>query len=158
MTIVRAVARGYRLQDSDADDVVQIVCLALFEHLERIREPRALPAWVITTARRESLRLLRRREKVVPVAFISERDDQARDDVDAGILQAELTQAVQDGLTDLPQTQRTLLSLMYDGETRSYRDIGEILAIPVGGIGPTRARGLARLRRSPAVSSYLAAS
>jgi DNA-directed RNA polymerase specialized sigma24 family protein len=51
-----------------------------------------------------------------------------------------------------------LLSLMYDGETRSYRDIGAILAIPIGGIGPTRARGLERLRRSPAVSSYLAAS
>src|SRR5688572_5814108 len=59
LPLVRAVARGYRLTDGDVDDVAQTVWMLLLEHVARIREPRALPAWLITTARRESLRLIR---------------------------------------------------------------------------------------------------
>lgn len=156
--IIGTVARSYRLPGCDIDDVVQIVCLALFEHLGGIREPRAVPAWVITVARRESMRLVRGQRKVVLVDGFDEIDDLKRQDVDADLLRAELAQALRAGLTDLPRTQRTLLLLLTDGQQRSYREIGDLLAIPIGSIGPTRARGLARLRRSPTVSRYLAAS
>ena len=38
----------------------------------------------------------------------------------------------------------------------SYREIIRILAMPVGSIGPTRARSLARLRATAAVRDYVA--
>src|ERR671939_1184885 len=61
-----SVARGHRLGTADAADVVQTTWLRLVEHLQEIREPDRLTAWLITTARRENLRLvgLARREDV----------------------------------------------------------------------------------------------
>src|SRR3954447_426661 len=67
LPLVTAVIRRYRLSASDADDVNQTVWLRLVEHLDGLREPRALPGWLATTPRHEGLRLLKRggRELVV---------------------------------------------------------------------------------------------
>jgi len=56
---VRAVARAHRLTAHDVEDVVQTTWLRLVEHIHRIRDARALGAWLETTARREILRFLR---------------------------------------------------------------------------------------------------
>ena len=45
-----SVIRSFRLQGCDAEDVGQTVWLRLVEHLGELREPRALPKWIITTA------------------------------------------------------------------------------------------------------------
>ena len=161
LPLVRVVARGHRLNDADVEDVGQTVCLTLFEHLDRIREPEALPAWIITTARRESLQTIRRRGRLHLVdpldhtAFDSVDD---RIDVDAKPGRAHLPRALRDGLADLPRLQRELLLLLTDDQSRDYREIGRMLAMPVGSIGPTRARGLARLRTTTAIRDYLAAT
>src|SRR6266568_5015213 len=62
-----AVARSYRLDPADAADVVQTAWLRLVEHLDRIEEPARLVGWLVTTTRRECLRVLRRagRERLV---------------------------------------------------------------------------------------------
>jgi RNA polymerase sigma factor (sigma-70 family) len=155
--IIRAVGRGYRLPGNDVDDVIQTVCLRLFENLGRIRTPQALPAWLVTTARRECLRLVRRRSQFIPMDSIDELDGHETHGVDADLLRAELAQALRAGLTELTRTQRDLLLLLADDRPHTYREIGRLLAMPIGSIGPTRARGLTRLRRSPAVARYMAA-
>ena len=155
--IIGAVGRGYRLPGNDVDDLVQIVCLRLFENLGRIRMPQALPAWIVTTARRECLRLVRRRGQLIPVDSVAELEGHETRAVDADLLRAELAQALRAGLTELTRTQRDLLLLLADDRPYSYQEIGRLLAMPIGSIGPTRARGLTRLRRSPAVARYLAA-
>ena len=104
---VRAIARGYRLGDADIDAVGQTVCLRLVEHLGRIREPRALPAWIGATARNESLRLASSRtDPVDPLdhsTFDGRADDGRVDDgVDADLLRAAQAKAVRDGLAPLP--------------------------------------------------------
>jgi RNA polymerase sigma factor (sigma-70 family) len=58
--LVWHIARGHRLGEADANDVVQTVWLRLVESLPRLREPAAVGGWLATTARNESLRLLRR--------------------------------------------------------------------------------------------------
>ena len=58
--LVWHVARGHRLGEADATDVAQTVWLRLVESLPRLREPAAVGGWLATTARNESLRLLRR--------------------------------------------------------------------------------------------------
>lgn len=65
--LVWAVTRTYRLGEKDAEDVSQFVWLRLVEQLARIREPLALPRWIITTARRESQRLVARLNRTVLV-------------------------------------------------------------------------------------------
>jgi RNA polymerase sigma factor (sigma-70 family) len=160
LPLIGAIARGYRLNNADIEDVSQTVCLRLVEHLHRIRRAEALPAWIATAARRESLRLARHRGRIVPIECpdnISGSDaPDGHRDVDANLLNLELGRVLCEGLSQLPANQRELLILLSDEQSYSYREIGEILAMPIGSIGPTRSRGLARIKATPAVHDYLA--
>ena len=65
--LVRAITSRYPLGEHDAEDVAQVIWLRLVEHLHRLREPLALPGWIATTARHESLRLARAHGRTLPV-------------------------------------------------------------------------------------------
>ena len=158
LPLVHTIARGYRLNDADVDDVGQTVFLRLLEHLDRIREPRALPKWIVTTARHESLRLSRSRSRIIPVDELGDSVSDDPVDMNAGQVQAEQGRVLRAGLARLTPLQRDLLLLLTDDQARSYREIGTLLAMPVGSIGPTRARSLAQLRSPPAIRNYLAAA
>jgi RNA polymerase sigma factor (sigma-70 family) len=155
--LVRATTRTFRLGEHDAEDVGQVVWLRLLEHIHRLREPRALPGWIATTARHESLRLARARGRTL---LVDPLDDGAHEfaggdpEIDADLLQAEEVEAVREGLAELPTTQRDLLLLIAADPPLSYREISTRLGMPVGSIGPTRARTLARLKATSAVSRY----
>lgn len=158
-TLVRAVTRGYRLNERDAEDVLQTVWLRLVEHIERLREPRALPSWLVRTASHESLRLTRNNRRFL---LIDPLDDpmhrlevEQPGEPDAELLRVEQVEAVRRGLATLPPAQRDLLELLSSDQPLSYREISEILDMPTGSIGPTRARGLARLGATPSVRDYL---
>jgi RNA polymerase sigma factor (sigma-70 family) len=155
LPLVHTIARGYRLNDADTDDVGQTVFLRLLEHLDRIREPRALPKWIMTTARHESLRLSRSRIRTIPVDELGDSPSDDPVDINAGLVRDEQGRVLRAGLARLTPLQRDLLLLLTDDQARSYREIGALLAIPIGSIGPTRARSLAQLRATPAVRSYL---
>lgn len=75
--------------------------------------------------------------------------------VDEEMLLAERDAALREGLTQLPPRCRNLLTLLIAQPPVPYAQISERLGIPVGAIGPTRARCLAKLRRSPAVSALI---
>src|SRR5215212_3361135 len=66
--LVRSVCRAHRLDDADADDVAQLTWLRAVEHIGRLRDRGRFGAWVGTTARRECLRILQGRRRVVPTA------------------------------------------------------------------------------------------
>jgi RNA polymerase sigma factor (sigma-70 family) len=155
--LVRGIARSYRLDESAIDDVMQMVWLRLIEHLERIREPRALSTWIITTARHESLRLAKGQAKLVSFDLFLVDAEPAAEHVDiaGALLRSETARIVREGLAELPPLQRDVLLLLSIDPPVTYRDISRILDIPIGSIGPTRARGLERLRATPAVRAYL---
>jgi RNA polymerase sigma factor (sigma-70 family) len=157
LPLVRSVVRGFRLSDWDADDVAQTVWVRLLEHLDRIREPEALPGWIATTARHESLRLARRHGREAPMDELEEHVHPSADraDLDDDMLCAERDRAVRDGLAELPTGQQKLLVLLTADPPPSYRDISRHLGMPVGSIGPTRARSLERLRNTSAVQAWL---
>ncbi|WP_448628521.1 RNA polymerase sigma factor [Geodermatophilus sp. URMC 64] len=158
LPLVRSVTRGYRLGDRDAEDVAQTVWLRLLEHLDRIREPVALPGWIAATARHEALRLARGQGRAAPLDPFGDSGPQPADertDVDAGLLRAERDRAVRDGLAELPDLQRELLVLLTLDPPPSYRDISRRLGMPVGSIGPTRSRSLQRLRNTRSLRDLL---
>ncbi|MDQ1626795.1 MAG: hypothetical protein QOI54_539 [Actinomycetota bacterium] len=143
-----SVARGYRLERSDAADVVQVAWLRLVEHLPSLREPERVGSWLATTVRRECLQLLATRKRRGTTV-----DDQILEGVPAQVApvdsqlltrerHAELWQAFT-GLTE--RCQKLLRVLMVDPPP-SYQDVSASLAMPIGSIGPTRARCLDRLR------------
>ena len=67
LPLVNSVIAKFRLSAADGDDVNQTVWLRLVEHLGDLREPRALPGWLVTTARNEALRVIRLRGRATPV-------------------------------------------------------------------------------------------
>jgi RNA polymerase sigma factor (sigma-70 family) len=168
--LVLSVVRGYRLQGSDTDDVVQTLWLRLVEHLGDIREPLALPGWIVTTARHECLRTLRLRQRTQPfdplaTTRASEMAEIGVDgrptDVDVvleDLTQASRHEALLRAFAALSDSQRELLLLLMTDPPTAYAEISRRLGIPVGSIGPTRKRALQRLREHPAVRDWMVAS
>jgi RNA polymerase sigma factor (sigma-70 family) len=142
---VRAVARAHRLSPHDAEDVAQATWIGLMTHIGTVREPERVGAYVHTIARRESLRKLGgRRADALP-----EREPAAprEDEPEAQLLRAERDGSLEEALDALPLHQRRLMQLLLAEPELSYRDVAERLGIPIGSIGPTRARALERLAR-----------
>ena len=153
--LLYAVARSFRLDVADAGDVVQTTWLRLVEHLDRIEDPTRLVGWLVTTARREALRVLRRggRERPASEELVLDRADGAAP-IDAGLLLDERNAALWEAYRKLPERCQQLLRVAVY-EPQAYDEISEALGMPVGSIGPSRQRCLLALRRNPAVAGLL---
>lgn len=145
--LVSAVARRCRLNEADVAEVCQTTWLRLVENLDRIEQPDRIGAWLATTSRRESLRIATRRANVVAGDTLSQMPDTEAETLDAGVLREEQAVAIRAAAQKLPPRCKRLLGLLMGHDELSYKEISEMLAMPVGSIGPTRGRCLAHLRR-----------
>jgi RNA polymerase sigma factor (sigma-70 family) len=137
------------------------VWLKLVEHLGDIREPRAVPSWIATTTRNEALRVLQSRRRTTSVdPQLGFALDDATDhvDLDDEMLRDERHHALREGLRELRPQHRDLLILLLADPPLSYQEISRQLGIPIGSIGPTRARSLEALRQTEALKALLATS
>ena len=141
-----SVARSFRLDAADANDVVQTTWLRLLEHLDRIEDPSRLIGWLVTTARREAMRVLRRsgRERPVIEDTVLDRPDEGPP-VDSALLQDERNRALWQAFARLNEKCRQLLRVAVT-HPQAYDEISEALGMPIGSIGPTRRRCLTQLR------------
>lgn len=157
--LIYTVPRRAGLGADEAADVFQTVFMRLHEHLDSLAQPERVQAWLVTTARRETLRLLQQRQRSVPLASLAPRGDDERrgeiEPVDPEPLPEQLLQELQlrhrarVALERLEEPCRTLLGLLYGGDdTPSYADVAAQLGIPLGSVGPTRARCLDKVRGS----------
>jgi RNA polymerase sigma factor (sigma-70 family) len=146
---VWAIARGHRLNQADAADVFQTTWLRLLENLDRIQQPERVGAWLATTARRECLRVLRMSGRQVPSGddFDIVPDPATSVSPDKDLVAAERKEIVNSLVEQLPLRSQLLLRMLSADSPLSYIEIGEALSMPVGSIGPTRARALEQLRR-----------
>jgi RNA polymerase sigma factor (sigma-70 family) len=143
-----SVARGYRLERADAADVIQVAWLRLVEHLPRLRDPERVGAWLATTVRRECLQVIatrKRRGGPVEDEILTSLPDDAPP-VDARLLADERDRALWQAFAGMPDRCQRLLRILMADPPPSYQDVAETLTMPVGSIGPTRARCLERLR------------
>ncbi len=147
--LVWSVARSHRLGQADAADVFQATWLRLVEHLGAIREPDRLGSWLATTARRESLAVLRRAGRDLPVGDLLtlEPADRTAPDLDSDLLRRERDSVLWQAFGRLPGQCQSVLRLLLMDPSPSYAEVSAALDIPVGSIGPTRARCLDQLRR-----------
>jgi RNA polymerase sigma factor (sigma-70 family) len=146
--LIWSITGEFRLAESDAADVAQTTWLRLLEHIHRIEYPDRVGSWLAATARNECLRNLAAHKRVV----LSQDDTELGDasahepEVDARLLADERAQVVRDALTRLPRRWQRLLELLMADPPASYAEISDQLDLPIGSIGPTRGRCLARLR------------
>lgn len=154
--LVWSICRSFRLNEADAADVAQTVWLRAVEHLPVLREARALPGWLSTTTRNECLRVLRQqnRRSFYALDDVVEQTPDDEPELDEAILAAERRDAVREAFARLPQNCRELLEMLVTDDRLSYADISQTLQMPVGSIGPTRARCLDKLRTNPSLSGW----
>ena len=145
--LVWARVRSFRLQDADAVDAVQMTWLRLAENCGRVQHPDRLGGWLTTTATRESLAILRHTNRTAPVDGLADTLTDPAAGPERTVLDAETAHAVRALVTELPPRRRALIQAMFDQGTRHYAEISHDTGIPIGSLGPTRARALHQLRR-----------
>ena len=152
--LVYAIVLRVGLDEHAAADVFQTVFTRLLKHLPDIAHPDKLQAWVVTTAKRESL--LQRQRGLRQVSITRGDDEAAWDAVDEGLLPdqalSELQQhaALNDALAHIDVRCQALLKLLFRDEDDhlGYDEIAQRTGMPIGSIGPSRARCLDKLRRA----------
>ena len=157
-SLLWAVARGHRLGQEDAADVVQNTWLKLLDHLDDIAQPEALAGWLSTTARYECLALMRKRGRELLV-----RDDDLATTVvdhqvlalDTALLDDERDAQLWACLVQLSERCQVLLRALMASDRPNYKAIAEAFGMSIGSIGPTRMRCLDKLRDLVGGTAYV---
>lgn len=143
------------LSHSDAADVAQLTWLRLWEHGHQIREPDRLAAWLVSTARREAIRVATASRRHVLCADPS--TDHGRSCLGAchDVYPAEqvFDCAIEQALGRLPARYRILLELLSSDLEPSYLEVADRMGLPIGSIGPMRMRALRMLAKTPEFTS-----
>jgi RNA polymerase sigma factor (sigma-70 family) len=147
--LVWSIARAHRLGPGDAADVAQTTWLRLVENLDRIKDPERLGGWLATTARRECLRHIRLRGRELATGEESVFEAHSEDHAEQRLITRERNAALRRAFARISERCQALLRLLAAPEELSYEEISAALDMPVGAIGPTRARCLDQLRRTP---------
>ena len=156
--LIWSICRRHRLADADAEDVGQSVWLQLVDQLDRVRDPAALPGWLATVTRRECLRVLRAVRAPLAARYVMDAEtvpDEQAEAAEQELLAAERHAALSEAFRDLPPSGRRLILMLIQDPPVPYTEISARLGIPVGSIGPTRSRYLAKLRRHPAIAALI---
>jgi len=146
--LIWSITGEFKLVESDAADVAQTTWLRLLEHIDRIEHPDRVGSWLAATARHECLRNLAAHKKVVLGHDEEDLHGVAAHgpEVDERLLADERAEVVREALARLPRRWQRLLEMLMADPPASYAEISDQLGLPVGSIGPTRGRCLARLR------------
>jgi RNA polymerase sigma factor (sigma-70 family) len=155
-----SICRQYRLADADAQDVGQKVWLQLVDHLDKIRDPAALPGWLVTVTRRQCLQVVGAAQRSVTAGYMTDIQniaDNQSGTAEQELLAAERHAALREAFAALPPSGQQLIALLLQDPPLSYAEVSVRLGIPIGSIGPTRRRYVDKLRRYPAVAALIKA-
>ncbi len=144
-----AVARQQGLAKEAAEDTVQTTWLKLVEHSSSITDPQAVLKWLITTTKRDAWRSGARGRRDEPSSHADVRDeevDEVAPSPETSVLATEEHRMLWQHLTTLPARCQALLRAIAFADRPDYATVAEALGMPVGSIGPTRGRCLAKLR------------
>ena len=150
---IRRVARAHRLPACDVEDVMQTTWLRLLQRGDTILNPNAIGAWLETTARRESLRVLEANKRERPTDDLVLLFDGPEPPQQSLPSPERCAAALAVALEQLTGQQRVLVSTLFSDPTPHYGEVSRALGMPIGSIGPTRARALARLRENEQLRS-----
>lgn len=141
-----AVARGVGLNAADASDVCQTTWLRLLESLPAIEQPERVSGWLATTVRREAIRTSQRAARTLPTDEERVFDAMCIETPPEPSTDELFARELQTAVAELPERSRSLIAMLLVDPPLPYSEISDVLAMPVGSIGPTRARIFAAVR------------
>ena len=147
--LIYSIPVKYGLPPQEAADVFQATCTELLARLPEIREPRALPKWLMQVAHHESYRWKRQGQRVVSR---DANEDLPEPEIaaiaESLVQQTQEEQILREAMASLtPQCRRLVELLFYEVPARPYTEVAKELGLAVGSIGFTRQRCIERLRR-----------
>jgi RNA polymerase sigma factor (sigma-70 family) len=146
-----STVRGFRLPAHAGADVMQTTWLRLVEHLDDLRDPERLGAWLATTVRHECLRYLKATKRQIPVGddeIFETRRAEPVPELDADLMRGERDATIWRAFGHLPERCQQLLRLLTVDPPLAYDVVAVAIDRPIGSIGPTRARCLEQLRKA----------
>jgi RNA polymerase sigma factor (sigma-70 family) len=139
--------RAQRLDRESAEDVLQSVWLALVRSAESINDSQAVLQWLIVAARREAWRVVKREDRTEARDFEDDEFVAPRfDRPEEVVLRSDGDSRLWQHIARLPERCQALLRVIAFADRPDYAAVAESLGMPVGSIGPTRGRCLAKLR------------
>ncbi len=147
--LIYSIPVKYRLPPHEAADVFQATCVELLNRLPELREPRALPKWLMQVAHHQCYRWKQQQQRLVSRdgdAGLPEPETLAI--AESLIQQTQEEQMLRDAMASLsPQCRRLVQLLFFDTPARSYSEVAAELGLAVGSIGFTRQKCMDRLRK-----------
>jgi RNA polymerase sigma factor (sigma-70 family) len=145
--LIFSIPIKYGLSAEDATDIFQNVCVELLEQLPKLREPAALPKWILQITAHKCLRQ-KRRDQRLERPEEGEMLDRAVSPVAEKILrEAEEEHWLRMAMGTLSPRCRQLIEMLFLEEpARPYKEVAASLGIRIGSIGFIRMRCLKRLR------------
>lgn len=149
--LIFSIPIKFGLSREDAADVFQAVCAELVGGLPRLREPKALPKWLMQTTFHQCLRW--KKDRIVLVEDIEAMDFQqdASDETlpEAMVYRLQKEQSIREAVQGLsPRCGRIVRMLFFETPARPYQEVAEELGIATGSIGFIRGRCLKKLRQA----------
>lgn len=146
--LIYSIPVKYGLSHQEAADVFQSTCMELLLRLPELREPRALPKWLMQVAHHECYRAKRSNQRTVSRDGDADLPEpQIPAIADSLVQQTQEEQILRDAMAALtPQCRRLVELLFYETPTRPYTEVAAELGLAVGSIGFTRQKCLERLR------------
>ena len=147
--LIYSIPVKYGLPPQEAADVFQATCTELLTRLPEIREPRALPKWLMQVAHHESYRWKRQGQRVVSRDADEDLPEPEIPPIAESLVQqTQEEQMLREAMASLtPQCRRLVELLFYEVPARPYTEVAKELGLAVGSIGFTRQRCIERLRR-----------
>jgi RNA polymerase sigma factor (sigma-70 family) len=155
--LIYSIPVKYGLPSQDAADVFQATCAELLARLPELREPRALPKWLMQVAHHECFRWKRHQQRMVSRDAEPDLPDPETPPIaETNVQQMQEEQMLREAISALtPQCRRVVELLFFETPARSYADVAKELGLAVGSIGFTRQKCMDRLRRQLDVLGFL---
>src|SRR5256885_6968054 len=147
--LIFSIPVKYGLPPHEAADVFQSTCMELLTRLPELREPRALPKWLMQVAHHECYRWKRQQQRIVSRDGETDLPEPETPAVaETLLLQTQEEQMLRDAVSVLsPQCRRLVELLFFETPARPYAEVARELGLALGSIGFTRQKCIDRLRR-----------
>jgi RNA polymerase sigma factor (sigma-70 family) len=148
--LIYSIPIKYQMPPQEAADVFQSVCMELLSRLPDLREPKALPAWLIQVTHHQCFRWKRLQQRVLSRdSETGVPEPEIPPIAESVIRQTQEEQILREAIAELaPQCQKLVAALFFEFPARPYAEIAAELGLAVGSIGFTRQKCIERLRRS----------
>jgi RNA polymerase sigma factor (sigma-70 family) len=148
--LIYSIPVKYGLPSHEAADVFQSTCMELLKRLPELREPRALPKWLMQVAHHQCYRVKHQAQRLVSRDAEPDLPEPATPAIaETLVQQTQEEQMLREAMGTLtPQCRKLVELLFFETPPRAYTEVAAELGLALGSIGFTRQKCIERLRRN----------